>query len=184
MRSYPDNGLLPQRSDLPDSLTIPRNASSQETLRSVIAQIMDVAEANRVVWTAMLDDELVPPPGAHILDQLVRMEFSGVTAEIEAEFLLHPRAGTVALLHRLPECDTCVLSGRHGVDARYDAPTTEDGTGPWGFMCPDCYKRHSTGRLGNGIGQYLLVDSEVPDDVAQALQRARRYWRSRLPGPA
>jgi hypothetical protein len=180
---FPQNGLLPRRSDLSDSLTIPQVASPEQKLRSVIAEVMGLVDANRVAWTAILDDELIPPPGAHVLDQLVRMEFSGTTAEIEAELLLHPRAGTVAVMHRLPQCDLCALAGRHAVEARYDAPTTDDGTGPWGYMCPACYRLRSTGRLGNSLGQYLMQEEEVPDDVWEALDRARGYWRSRLSGP-
>lgn len=179
MDSYPENGLLPRRSDLPEVVTVPQDATPEEQLRSVLGQIMGAVEGNRVVWTAILDDELIPPPSAHILDQLVRTEFSGTTPEAETELLLHLRACTVAVVNELPECDTCSVLGRHGVEARYDAPTTADGTGDWGFMCPDCYRHRSTGRLGNGLGQYLIREAEVPADVWRALDRARRYWRSR-----
>lgn len=180
MEPYPENGLLPRRSDLPEVLVVPDGATPDEKLRSVIGQMMAIVDGNRVVWTAILDDMLVPPPDAHILDQLVRMEFSGTTADIEAELLLHLRAGTVAFMNRLPECDVCSLEGRHGIEARYDASTTADGAGPWGYMCPDCYRLRSNGHLGSGVGQYLMRDAEISDDVERALKRARRYWRRRL----
>ncbi len=53
-------------------------------------------------------------------------------------------------------------------------------SGGWGMMCPDCYRRHSTGRLGLGRGQYLLRSAEVPPAVREAAARARAYWQSLL----
>lgn len=48
----------------------------------------------------------------------------------------------------IPNCDFC------GEPASYDARTK---FGPWGFMCEDDFKTHSTGKLGLGFGQKLEV---------------------------
>ncbi len=179
---FPENGLLPEPSDLPGDLTVRPGASPEELLRDAVAGAMEIVEGSQVVWTASLDGELIPPPAAHILDSMVRVEFAGYGPEVEAEMMLHLRAGTVAVLDRLPSCDLCSAAGFAGVTARYDAPTTQDGAGLMAFLCPDCYRRRSTGRLGGRRGRYLLLHTEVPEVVLAGLERARAYWRQRIDG--
>ena len=87
--------------------------------------------------------------------------------------MLHPEAGTIAVVDVLPDCDLC---GQRGdtVAARYDAPV-QGGTA-WGNLCADHYVQHSTGLLGTGEGQFLLTSAEVPPEVYEALSRSLRYW--------
>jgi hypothetical protein len=56
----------------------------------------------------------------------------------------------------LPECDLC--RGR-GVtrQAEYDAKTW---LGPWAFMCADDWATYSSGQLGTGHGQQLVVKQD------------------------
>src|SRR5450755_3358902 len=62
---------------------------------------MNIAEANRIVWPAEIDGELAPPPGAHVLDYLVRRKFSDTNNyEVSAEFELRPKAATVGVVHK------------------------------------------------------------------------------------
>ncbi len=53
-----------------------------------------------------------------------------------------------AKVSQVPNCDFC------GNPAEYDAQTK---MGPWAYMCDSDYKTHSTGRLGLGFGQKLVV---------------------------
>ncbi|MEA2233256.1 MAG: hypothetical protein QOD83_3072 [Solirubrobacteraceae bacterium] len=41
------------------------------------------------------------------------------------------------------------------------------------------YDRYGTGRLGIGLGQYLITPDEVSGDVREAFIRARAYWSAR-----
>ena len=115
-----------------------------------------------------------------ILDHLVRRECDGInTEEVHAKLDWHPRAGTVVVVAgELPSCDLCAKVGDVS-PARYDAPLSQLADTRWGYLCPSCYTVASTGRLGLGLGQYLMESHEVPDDVRAALKRAREYWRSR-----
>jgi hypothetical protein len=163
------------------TLSFKRGPHPDGEMRDLLAVLMKIAEDNQIVWTASLDGELVPPPDAHVLDHLVRAEFSGAgPSDMEAEFTLHLQAGTVAVVAELPECDLCRLHGLRNAEARYDGSTSPDGTGSWGFMCPDCYRRHSTGHLGIGLGQYLMRLTEIPPTVNEAVVRARAYWKRRM----
>jgi hypothetical protein len=55
---------------------------------------------------------------------------------------------TVAVVSEFPPCYFC------GAKAKYDAKTIE---GPWAFMCPSCFRMHTYGRLGVGVGQRLVL---------------------------
>jgi len=48
----------------------------------------------------------------------------------------------------LPKCDTC------GDTALYDAKTV---MGPWANLCDMCFNTYTTGQLGLGLGQRLMV---------------------------
>lgn len=50
---------------------------------------------------------------------------------------------------KLPPCDY-----QCGETALYDAMTKQ---GPWGYMCQSCFDKYSTGKLGMGLGQRLVV---------------------------
>jgi hypothetical protein len=63
------------------------------------------------------------------------------------------------------------------VSARYDS-AQRDRRG-WANLCPEHYELHGIGRLGMGLGQYLISWDEVSDDVRDAFLRARGYWEAR-----
>ena len=48
-----------------------------------------------------------------------------------------------------------------------------------GNLCPEHYELHGIGRVGMGLGQYLISCDEVSDDVRDAFRRARGYWEAR-----
>lgn len=57
----------------------------------------------------------------------------------------------------LPKCDVCRAQHvQHPPDATYDGKTK---TGPWAFMCQQCFDQQGTG-LGTGKGQRLVVGSD------------------------
>lgn len=53
-----------------------------------------------------------------------------------------------ATVEVLPNCDVC------GTTALYDAKTT---FGPWAYLCESHFGTHTTGRLGMGFGQKLVL---------------------------
>jgi hypothetical protein len=57
-----------------------------------------------------------------------------------------------AQVSKLPACDFC------GDTALYDGATF---LGPWAFMCEADWQQNSTGRLGTGYGQRLVVGEGV-----------------------
>jgi len=59
-----------------------------------------------------------------------------------------PEAHTQVTVPVLPKCD--IHADR---TAAYDAKTT---SGPWGYLCSDCFAEHGIG-LGLGLGQRLVV---------------------------
>lgn len=182
MARYPEDGLLPPLSDEDYRWLRPgEDARSGNWMKDAVAWVVSIAEANRIIWPAEIDGRLAPPPDAHVLDYLVRREFGDTdNPEASAEFELRPTAVTVGVVDELPDCFFCEKVGRPGIKARYDGPMTpESRSSPWAFMCSDCYRVHSTGRLGNAEGQYLLLRSEVPSDVSKAHERARAYWSAR-----
>jgi hypothetical protein len=54
-----------------------------------------------------------------------------------------------AQVTKLPPCDF-----QCGETALYDAMMKQ---GHWGYMCQSCFDKHSTGKLGMGLGQRLVV---------------------------
>lgn len=67
----------------------------------------------------------------------------------------------VAAVREIPDCDIhSQVEGMPGVPAAYDAETK---SGPWAFMCPDCFQRYGTGELGLGKGQHLVLKEPSAD---------------------
>ena len=57
-----------------------------------------------------------------------------------------------ALVNKFPNCDFC------GKEAHYDSGTKyPEHHGAWAFTCDDCFKEHTPGKLGLGIGQRLTL---------------------------
>jgi hypothetical protein len=56
-----------------------------------------------------------------------------------------------ATVATLPNCDFC------GEQAQYDGATF---LGPWAYMCEADWKVNSTGKLGTGYGQRLVLTEE------------------------
>lgn len=130
-------------------------------------------------WPAIADGRRRVPPPSHVLDHLVRQFV--LVDELASQFAPEAtEAGTVALLlqSQLPECDLCKLESRRSVTARYDAPAGTTRGAAWGYLCGDCYVLHSTGTLGEGRGQYLLVGRELDSALEKPLERSRLYWRN------
>jgi len=63
---------------------------------------------------------------------------------------------TVAVVDELPDCDIHLRMFDVRVPAAYDAETTLPNR-PWAYMCEKCFPRFSTGRLGLGAGQRLVL---------------------------
>jgi hypothetical protein len=57
--------------------------------------------------------------------------------------------------------------------------TARNATGRWANLCPEHYELYGTGRLGMGLGQYVITWEEVSDDVRDAFLRERGYWQAR-----
>ena len=61
---------------------------------------------------------------------------------------------TIAEVTKLPKCNYC------DSDAEYDARTIENYT-IWANFCETHFETHSTGELGLGLGQKLILVNEV-----------------------
>lgn len=177
---FSPDGLLPRVEDDEIDWLRPSLMPGTDYTEELVSWFRDIGESTAIVWPAVLGGQLRPPPPIHVLDHLVRDEFAGASIEIEAEFFMHPQAGTIAVMGSLPPCDTCKMQDGSAVDARYDTKLKAH-TGR-ASLCPVCYMEHGTGRLGVGEGQYLLLSSEVSADVLNALEVARGYWQDRLSG--
>lgn len=116
----------------------------------------------------------------HVLDRLVRSRIAGDSAEIQAELILRPDPGTVAVVDRLPACDACRGEAVEQT-ARYDTKIKDQPSG-MANLCPDHYLLLSPRRLGLAQGQYLIARDELPETVHIALERALAYWEPRLSG--
>lgn len=176
---FTEDGLLPA---LPEGeyewLEPDQELMVEDPIRHLIGWVIAVHQANQIVWPADPLGEHPRPPDEHLLDHLTRQEFSGRgDTSMLAEFEARPEAGTVAVMYgpKLPECDMC-----HREPARYDGPVSDTGDPPWGWMCSSCFAEHSTGRFGLGIGQYLMLPTEIPDHVLAAQETARKFWKGRL----
>ena len=170
---FDDSGLMPKVDDAEFEWIRPDFSTSDDPVAAGATWIGDIAAQTHIVWPAERDGELQSPPVQHVLDRLVRPHLAGTSPEIEAELLLRPDPATVAIVHDLPTCDFC---SRAGVErrARYDG-TLREGSG-MAFMCPEHYLELSPKRLGLGMGQYLLPETEVPPVVREAYKRALVYW--------
>jgi hypothetical protein len=84
--------------------------------------------------------------------------------------------GVVAVLPSLPTCDLCEAAGEPIPNpGRFDAKSVQ---GPWGYFCFDHWAEYGYGRLGLGVGQYLVTEAEVaagdalPDEIAPFVEAA------------
>ena len=171
LHSFPVNGLLPRVDDAEFEWTRPSFNDNPDPIGALLQWTTDIAHQMSFVWPATQNGVLTPPPPQHVLDGMVREQIAGDRDEVDAELMVHPQAGTVAVVWSLPICDFCQRDGLT-TEARYDAPCGR----PWANMCPDHYQAYGTGRLGTGSGQYLLTSDEVPEAVHAALEVALRYW--------
>jgi hypothetical protein len=178
-----ENGLLPQVGE--DELEwlrpqLPAGSDRDEATEALVHWIMDIHQTLSVVWPAVLDGRR-RPPDAHLLDGLVRRAIvdNSDDHDLIAEASLHPRAVTIAVMPgELPDCTICEESGPTTV-ARYDSGYTPVDRGPWTYLCEEHFDELGPGRLGNGIGQYLITWDEVGPDVRAAFVHAREYWAAR-----
>lgn len=70
---------------------------------------------------------------------------------------------TVAHVDKLPYCDLHKAKGQFVV-ARYDAKTLPMslGRGSWGYLCEEHFQSSTSGKLGMGVGQELVVIGNKP----------------------
>ena len=156
---------------------IPEGADREEKVALILQWIGDIQTLTELVWPAEVAGKLERPPNAHMLDQWVREQIIWVAStDIQGAAEARPRALTVGAIARLPDCDACSRAGRSAA-ARYD--TTMKGTEMWSNLCPDCYRELGPGRLGTGIGQYMVTWDEVGEDLRDAYRRAKAYWAGR-----
>lgn len=175
---FDDSGLMPKVGDEQFEWSRPDFAASEDPVGEAVMWVGDIAAQLKMVWPAVRDGDLEPPPVQHVLDHLVRSRIAGESAEIEAELVLRPKPGTVAVVHHLPTCDFCTEAGGER-RARYDS-TIEGPPSGMAYMCAEHYLEHAPLRLGPGEGQYLMTSNEVPAAVREAEERALEYWAPML----
>lgn len=171
---FTQNGLLPRMPDAELDWTKPDFGASDDVADDVAGWASDIGDLGHIVWPAARSGVLVPPPATHVLDHLVRDRLGGSSPEIDAQLMVHPVAGTVAVVSELPGCDMCTKEGSICA-ARYDSRMADRSSG-MAFLCNVHYELHGTGRLGVAEGQYLMTIAEVPDEVTAALSEAMDYW--------
>jgi hypothetical protein len=171
---FDDSGLMPKVDDEQFEWSRPDFVAASDPIGAVALWAIDIAQQVHIVWPALREGQLVVPPVQHVLDHLVRSRIAGESAEIEAELMLRPNPGTVAVVYRLPRCDFCASAGIER-PARYDSAIEGQPTG-MAYMCAEHYLDCSPCRLGLGEGQYLMTSDEVPSAVHEAYDRAVDYW--------
>lgn len=62
--------------------------------------------------------------------------------------------GTEVEVSKLPDCDVCKINAGKATPAAYDARTH---FGQWGYLCEEHFGTHTSGKLGTGIGQRLIL---------------------------
>ena len=138
-----------------------------------LRSIGDVHASRHIVWPARIDGELVPPPMAHLVDWVVRAYVLAGSPAVAAEAELRPEAFTIRpVAEDLPLCTHCETQR-----ARYDTQVTDAAS--WSYLCPACYAEHGLGRLGMGLGQYLVTWAEVDANTRELFLAAKRHWRAR-----
>lgn len=147
---------------------------SADRLEGAVHFVSDVIATRQIVWPAARDGRLVPPPPEHVLDALIRRSFNwGESPEWDAVWTLRPEASTVLFKMDLSsQCDVCRRR-----PARYDAYTERRRFAAW--MCPWCFQRRSTLRLGIGEGQFVMRYCEISPDIWRRYGVARSVWQHR-----
>lgn len=68
---------------------------------------------------------------------------------------------TTAVVDRIPKCALC------SNPAVYDAKTL---AGPWGYLCGQHFRAHTTGELGTGKGQRLVLAGSPAESTTGPMQ--------------
>lgn len=169
-----EDGLLDPVDEAEDQWILARDGSG-DRLRDAVHAVGDVLATRQIVWPAARDGRLIPPPEDHVVDALVRRSLIyGESPEWDAVWDLRPRASTVILADGLSStCDVC-----RARPARYDGHlAARRDFSAW--LCPWCYQRRSTLRLGLAEGQFVMRYSEVSAAVWQRYVHACDIWRDR-----
>jgi hypothetical protein len=169
-----EDGLLDPVDESEDDWLRPELPAA-DPMKTIVAFVGDILATRHIIWPAARNGRLVPPPAEHILDALVRgsLDF-GASAEWEAAWTLRPIAGTVVFKQELSDrCDIC-----RARPARYDGYLLPTGAHA-AWMCPWCFQRRSTLRLGIGEGQFVLRYSEVTDALWRRYSNALTVWHKR-----
>ncbi|PTR29103.1 hypothetical protein C8K36_103475 [Rhodococcus sp. OK519] len=140
------------------SLNLPSDLTGDERLHAAFEAVYDYMNLHAMAWPARnASGNLVPPPPEHVLHELAH---SYELAD-EVDLMVNPRLGTVAFLSSLPKCDFC------GVTARYDAQIQIGDRSGGAYLCDDHYREFGSGALGATGDTYLMLISEVPDEVRE-----------------
>lgn len=67
-----------------------------------------------------------------------------------------PGDGTTTVVDAIPNCDIHQRMWGETVPAAYDARTNLE-SGIWAYMCDKCFPKWSAGKLGEGLGQRLIL---------------------------
>jgi hypothetical protein len=146
-----------------DYFVVPEGLTAAQRAEWLVSAAYDYVNLHSMVWPATdADGRLVPPPSPHVLDHLARAE--ELVDEERSNTTL--AANTVSVVGRLPNCDGC------GGAARYDALIDVTGRRAGAFLCGPCYQTSGSGQLGQG-DVYLMLKTEVPDDVKQVCNQIR-----------
>jgi hypothetical protein len=147
-----------------EQIAVPTGLSGHERLEAVLIQALDHVNLHAMAWPAADgNDNLVPPPDAHVLHELAHAN----DLADEEDLLVHPRLGTVGVVTELPECDFCYES------ARYDAVITVGEQRGGASLCGDHYREKGSGTLGASGDAYLMLDSEVSESVRSTCNEIR-----------
>ena len=82
------------------------------------------------------------------------------------------RNGTTTHVLSLPDCDLHKYAlNQPGIPAKYDARTN---TGQWGYVCEQHFQSDTSGQLGTGYGQELIVGAPPERDRKAEAQAAAK----------
>ena len=153
-----------------DRLNLPSHLTG-DLLRAALEAVVDHMSFHAMTWPAKdARGLLVRPPDEHLLHELAH-EYELADEE---DLWAHPKLCTVAFLSELPECVLC------GDPARYDSKLTDGGRIANAHLCRGDYAERGSGTLGASGDTYLMLVSEIPEEV-RAICNERRADQGKQP---
>ena len=139
-----------------EKINLPPGLTGEERLHAAFEAVLDHVNFHAMAWPANdASGNLVPPPAEHVLHRLAH-EYELANEE---DLMVNPDLGTVGVVSELPKCGLC------GVAARYDAQIQDGERRAGAFLCDDHYRMIGSGTLGATGDAYLMLISEVPEQV-------------------